>query len=133
MTILYIDDDLEDHEILSDVLKAIHPEINLLHARSGGKAIQMLDEMVLLPEIIMTDLNIMGELNGKDVISILRKDKRFNDIPLLMYSTSSAIKDHHEAIQCGATEFIVKPTSYSELRKVLEEVISRHGKHNYKE
>jgi CheY-like chemotaxis protein len=127
MTILYIEDDIEDQELFKDALTEVHSDAVLLFAQNGRQGIDMLEEMASLPNIIFVDLNMPGELTGKEVIGLVRKDKRLADIPIITYTTSSRKSDREEALGRGATDYVVKPNTYKDVCVVLKEMVSRYG------
>lgn len=64
-----------------------------------------------LPDVIFLDLN-MPRMRGKTCLCELKKDKVLQGIPVIIYTTSSILKDKDETRALGASHFITKPTSY---------------------
>jgi len=120
--ILYIDDDQEDIEIFKSTLAAIDSSIICLTARNGQEGLDILSDGVVLPDLVFLDIN-MPILNGRDCLVAIRKDPRFKEIPIIMYSTSSAIQDKKYCLTIGANEYLCKSgnvaTALEELRGVL--------------
>jgi len=120
--ILYIDDDQEDIEIFKNTLAAIDSSIICLTAHNGQEGLDILSDGVVLPDLVFLDIN-MPILNGRDCLVAIRKDARFKDIPIIMYSTSSAIQDKKYCLTVGANEYLCKSgnvsTAVEELRGVL--------------
>jgi CheY-like chemotaxis protein len=120
--ILYIDDDQEDIEIFKSTLAAIDSSIICLTAHNGQEGLDILSDGVVLPDLVFLDIN-MPILNGRDCLVAIRKDQRFKDIPIIMYSTSTAIQDKKYCLTVGANEYLCKSgnvaTALEELRGVL--------------
>ena len=114
--ILLVDDDLDDREIISDAFKMIEAD-HLLHFESNGEnAIQYVQsqfETGDLPSLIVLDLN-MPKLNGTQTLKILKSDPRFENIPVIIFSTSLNDFEKKECLNLGAHSYVIKPVYYKE-------------------
>ncbi|MBL7735848.1 MAG: response regulator [Chitinophagaceae bacterium] len=114
--ILMVDDDLDDREIISDAFKMIEAD-HLLHFESDGEnAIQYVQsqfETGNLPSLIVLDLN-MPKLNGAQTLKILKSDPRFENIPVIIFSTSLNDLEKKECLNLGAHSYVIKPVYYKE-------------------
>lgn len=72
------------------------------------------------PDLIITDLN-MPKMNGLEFIKNVRTILRFT--PILILTTESEASKREEAKRLGATGWLVKPVSGTELIKVLKQVL----------
>ena len=75
-----------------------------------------------LPHILFLDLN-MPYKNGLDCLREIRSQNRFKDVSVAIYSTSSSEKDIEDTFIEGANIYIKKPNDFSELKKVIKEVV----------
>jgi CheY-like chemotaxis protein len=66
-------------------------------------------------------------LSGWETLRKLKDDTEYNNIPVIMYSTSSSRKDIEIAYGLGARLFITKPEDFRELSKILEIVATGLG------
>lgn len=123
LNILLVDDDNDDAELFCDGLIAADPDINC-HAANNGKVALDLLKRIDLPELIFLDLN-MPVMNGWECLKMLKSDDRYQNIPVLMYSTSSNQREVDMAEQSGAAGFITKPDDFKELKKILKTVSDR--------
>jgi CheY-like chemotaxis protein len=118
---LLVDDDLDDHEIFSLALQEAHKPVELLRAYDGVEALNRLrKDDSERPDFIFLDLN-MPRMTGMQCLEQLKLDTDLKDIPVVIYSTSSEIKDLIEAQQLGALAFIVKSASIQELTMALQD------------
>ena len=124
MSILYVDDDIDDQDIFCEAVKSINPQIVCHVAKDGLQALKLLDELVLLPEYIFLDLN-MPLFNGKDFLIELRRSRKLKDIHVVMYSTSRNPKDATDCKKLGAIDFIVKPSTFKEVYDHLNKFIAK--------
>ncbi|CAN5364987.1 response regulator [soil metagenome] len=122
LTILMIDDDLEDQDLFAETLHSIDSSIQCLSAVNGERALTLLRSLSIHPDYIFLDLN-MPIMNGFEFLKEVRKLKQFST-PIYIYTTSSEKKHNDESIMLGASKFITKPSSQSELREILERVFS---------
>jgi CheY-like chemotaxis protein len=121
-SILYVDDDADDQEIFCEAVKSINPKIACLVAGDGMEALSLLEELVIKPDFIFLDLN-MPVFNGKQFLQHLRKNHRYDDIHVIMYSTTANPTEAMECMKLGAIDFIVKPSSFKEVYDKLRRVI----------
>ncbi len=125
---LLVDDDVDDTSIFKEVLEEVNPSIDFVSAGDGHEALHILKaQNSILPDVIFLDLN-MPRMDGKECLSVLKKDAQLRHIPVIMYTTSSQSKDIEETMQKGAICFITKPTNLRELKSILSSVSQNvHG------
>ncbi|MGO4770373.1 response regulator [Flavobacterium sp. W22_SRS_FK3] len=116
--ILLADDDTDDTELFCEALTDIDENILYYTAYNGGEALKLLTGLNEKPKLIFLDLN-MPVMNGWDCLKLLKKDKQYEDIPVIMISTSSHKKDIETASSLGAIGYFVKPNTYKDLRHIL--------------
>ncbi|MGN6417396.1 MAG: response regulator [Pseudobacter sp.] len=114
--ILVIDDDREDHVILKDVMETIGAADVMDFAVTGPEALNLLNGHYTdtqLPCLIVMDLN-MPMMNGTQALGLLKEDKRFNKIPVIIYSTSLNPFEKEKCMGLGAHSYITKPVTYQD-------------------
>lgn len=72
---------------------------------SGSTALKYLAEHV--PELIILDL-MMPDIDGLDVLEVVREDHRLKQVPLVIFSAVSDPKLRQKAAELGATDWWVK-------------------------
>lgn len=77
-----------------------------------------------LPALLILDLK-MPALTGFDVLSWLRSRPDFTELPAVVLSSSSHEADVAKAREMGAREFHVKPHSFKELTRLVQELARR--------
>lgn len=113
-----VDDDADDVTIFKEVLRDVNPGIDFASAGDGHEALTTLKMQNNNPDVIFLDLN-MPRMGGKECLAALKKDARLQNIPVIMYTTSSRSIDIEETMQKGAVCFITKPTNLKELKSIL--------------
>ena len=121
--ILLVDDDEDDRLLFTDALNELYDSLECEEANNGVEALKTLNSMPELPNIIFLDLN-MPKMNGYDCLSELRKETRYDEIPVVIYTTCNIKSESERLLKYGAKYFFTKPSDYlvlkQELRKILE-------------
>ena len=114
-----IDDDRDDQEIFTMALQDINHPIQCFFANDGVEAIMKFkNDPTFLPHYIFIDIN-MPRMNGMECLEAVKLTPSIKHIPVYMISTSADPKIIAKSKAMGAIDFIVKPSSISELTKVL--------------
>lgn len=112
--ILLVDDDAEDREIIKDALSDLGYHSVIHFEENGEKALLFLEAAYrsgTLPSMVVLDLN-MPRMNGTQTLRRLKSDLRFNNIPVIIYSTSLNNIERDECLSLGAHSYVIKPVSY---------------------
>ncbi|KSA12345.1 response regulator [Maribacter dokdonensis] len=123
LKILLVDDDEDDRQFFADALEGI--ELNTdLHQLENGKSCMefLLSDTKNTPDLVFLDLN-MPIMNGFECLEAIRNTPHLKDLLVAIYSTSSAERDIEETFEKGANIYIKKPSSFSELKKSLKQVV----------
>jgi CheY-like chemotaxis protein len=122
---LLVDDDSDDTFLFNQVLLEVDPAIQLITANDGEEALRKLNAAgQVLPDIIFLDLN-MPRMDGKQCLFELKQDERLQQIPVIMYTTSSHSRDIEQTMLLGAACFITKQSDFKSLKNLVT-VIARH-------
>ncbi|MEO8240075.1 MAG: response regulator [Flavobacterium sp.] len=124
LRILLTDDDQDDRDFFAEAASELHLNYPIEFFKNGVELIERLhDENSEIPDIIFLDLN-MPILSGFETLQQIREDGRFKDIPVIaIYSTSATEEGIKNTFELGANAYIVKPTDFSDLKKILKKVI----------
>src|SRR5689334_2386508 len=106
LQILLIDDDSDDQEIFTWVIKSIDPLLVVDSATDGVAALEKLKDEHYHPHLIFLDLN-MPRMHGLDCLKHIREISRLNECPVIVYSTSSNPQDIAKCRIAGANDYIV--------------------------
>jgi CheY-like chemotaxis protein len=126
ITCLLIDDDVDDQEIFMLALTQVNKKFNCMAVNNGYEALQQLKKIPVLPDYIFLDLN-MPRMNGKECLKELKKNERLQNIPVIIYSTSSSLSDINDTRRLGAADFITKPFSMKDLIDTLCSFFDKQG------
>ena len=124
MNILLADDDEDDRTFFSEAIQELKMNNKVTLFKDGN---DLMDYLVLpeikLPHVLFLDLNMPGK-TGIDCLKEIRSNARFKDMSIAIYSTSSSEKDIEDTFIEGANIYIKKPNDFSELKRVIKEVIN---------
>jgi len=123
-TILYMDDDADDIQMLQDAFFAIHPHYHITQASNGEEGLNYLHNMKgreHLPCLIILDLN-MPKLNGKEVFRLIKSDDKLCSVPIVIFSTSDSPADK-AFFHDNNTEYIIKPVCFSHFIEVAKRLL----------
>ncbi|MCW3080990.1 response regulator [Segetibacter sp.] len=127
-TILLADDDPDDQELIIHAFSEVCGTYNLHIVNDGKEVIDFLSTTSdsKLPCLIVLDYN-MPELNGAEVLQHLTDNKRYENIPKIILSTSSNPKYITDCMHKGAKAYRVKPDNFTQLVVLAKEMLSFCG------
>lgn len=107
--ILLADDDADDRMFFQEALSEAAIAADLTTVENGRQLTDFLSGITEPPppHIIFLDIN-MPYKNGKECLREIRNNEKFNNIPVVMFSTSSHHKDIEESYSNGANLYISK-------------------------
>lgn len=76
------------------------------------------------PDLILLDL-MLPKVDGYWVCSMLKSDKVFSGIPIIVLTARSADTDMKVAKECGADDYVVKPFEFKELLSKIKKIIRK--------
>ncbi|WP_120495632.1 PleD family two-component system response regulator [Kiloniella sp. EL199] len=115
--VLVIDDDPIIRTLVMKYL-ANEERVSVSEASNGKSALKYAKKHI--PDLILLDWRLPG-IQGVDLLVELKSMKKTHEIPVVMLTRKSKVKDMERAFAHGAENFIAKPFSGLELkRKVLE-------------
>lgn len=115
--ILVIDDNVDNRELLVDVLRPIGFEVMGMNAQQGVQ-IALADPF----DLIITDL-LMPDLNGFEVIRLLRAHTATASTPIIAASASVYPQDKARSVEAGADAFVDKPISFPLLLGLFDQLL----------
>jgi CheY-like chemotaxis protein len=122
--ILVGEDDPDDQEFLKEIFATVDSTYSLIFAHNGSQILVHLGSCHDgdLPCLILLDYN-MPELNGADILTELKKDRRYDNIPKIIWSTSSSLTYKNMCLELGANDYMVKPSSMNALMDIARQII----------
>jgi CheY-like chemotaxis protein len=123
--LLLIDDDQDDAELFADALKELEIDAVMSYFHDGNEGVEKLrKKQVPMPDIIFLDIN-MPQIDGWECLKKIKTIDHLQNIPVVMYSTSSFDKHILKSKEAGASAFLTKPNHFEELKTELSLLFSR--------
>lgn len=123
--VLCVDDDEDDQLIVSETIQEIDGSIEVATALNGHEALVFLDQAKTtgdLPCLIIMDIN-MPLMDGKQALVEIKKDKELDQVPVVMFTTSSSQLDMAFCEKYGV-DFITKPINMQDFRSTVQKLLS---------
>ncbi len=115
-TILLVDDDMRNVFALSSLLE--NYDMNVIVGKNGKEAIEKLKANARVVDLVLMDI-MMPEMNGYDAMKIIRKEKRFEKLPIIALTAKAMKGDREKCIAAGANEYLSKPVEKEKLISML--------------
>lgn len=126
--IILVDDDEEDRQIFTSALEDLNLNAEIGQFNNGVDLMAyLLDSSKQLPDLIFLDLN-MPLMNGEECLSDIRNEAGLNKIPIIIYSGYYDSFKMEILKKKGADHYFLKPSTFSELKRLIKESISSLGK-----
>ncbi len=119
LSMLYVEDEQETREFLSDSLAINYPDIQLFVASNGADGLDMYRKY--RPDIVITDIRmpIIDGIGMSSEIKLLR--------PQTIIIALTAVGDAHyliKAIEAGINSYVLKPLNQEKLFTVIDSTVS---------
>lgn len=129
-SILIAEDDEDDRFLLQTAFqeKKYVEKIDFVH--NGVELITYLESIQMnqqysssYPAFVLLDLN-MPKKDGREVLHFMKQHPVYKRIPVIIFTTTRNENEVRYCYDLGANTYIVKPTSFDGLLKVLDEIRS---------
>jgi len=129
VVILLAEDDENDIFLMGRAMKSLGIPNRMQVVRNGKAVIDYLAgeggyadrEKYPMPGLLLLDLRLPW-MDGFDVLAWLRGRPQFNQLPVVVLTSSKLQKDVDRSRQLGVYDYRVKPQAYGDLVKLLDDV-----------
>jgi CheY-like chemotaxis protein len=129
LRVLLADDDADDRDFFTDAVRESAPGVKVDTVVNGEQLLHRLSNGNPLPDIIFLDLN-MPVKDGHECLSEIRSDDKLRHIPIIIYSTSSSREHIDHTYESGASLYVRKPDSFTDLKSIAKKILAQDW-HNY--
>ena len=127
--LLVAEDSDEDFEILEYLMRELNVQNPIYRCEDGREILEFLqiDKNELrppksMPAVILLDLNMPG-IDGRQVLTLLKQDEAFQEIPVVVLTTSMNPQDIDFCYQQGANGYLIKPMDMDDLETTIRAFI----------
>ncbi len=121
---ILIVDDNEDNRYTLQLLLETDGHERIASAASGNEAIALIEKEKF--SLVLLDL-MMPDLNGDEVLKVIKSDPDKRDIPVVMISADTDADKVSQCIELGADDYLPKPFNPTILRARIAAALRRHS------
>ena len=119
LDLLLADDDVDDCIFFKEALQELPLPTSLTTVHDGVQLMDFLrPESASLPHVLFLDLN-MPLKNGHECLLEIKSHPVLKRLPVIIYSTSYESGVVRSLFELGATHYIRKPASFTDLKSVI--------------
>jgi two-component system chemotaxis response regulator CheY len=122
--ILIVDDNLMSRKVMMQHLSAMG-FTRIAPVASAAEAEERMIESHARGEpfhLVLLDWHMPGE-DGVKFLAKCRADERFKSVPIIMQTVENEPRKIDQAMRNGATSYIVKPASFTDIKKRIIQVL----------
>ena len=118
--ILVVDDSRIMRNIVKNTFSDLKISCQYLEAENGRKALDLLETNKV--NLVFLDWN-MPEMDGLEFLKKVRSMPNYKDLPIVMVTSEAAKYNVVEALQSGATDYIIKPVQDKVFKEKMSEIV----------
>src|SRR5262245_8701172 len=126
--ILLVEDNADDELLTLRSLREARLANEITVVRDGPAAIDFLfrtgdfaGRPDVQPSLVLLDLKL-PKMSGLDVLERVRKDRSFDAVPIVIFTSSSDDHEVRMAYQLGANSYVRKPVAFDDFARAAGEV-----------
>lgn len=129
--LLYAEDEDAAVFLLEMALKEANIALTLHRVSDGEEALAFLHHdgayvRAPKPDMVLLDLNLPRK-SGHEVLLAIREDQELRAVPVVIFTSSSAISDKRKSMALGAQLHITKPSSFESFVDAIKTACATAG------
>lgn len=116
--IFLIEDNRGDIRLIQEALKSTAIDCDVVVARDGVEAMQILQVQEPYPDLILLDLNLPKK-DGREVLAEIKADPLLKHIPVVVLTTSRNEEDIAKSYDLHVNCYIAKSRNLPQLFKII--------------
>src|SRR5580765_2309263 len=121
MVVMVVEDSPTMRQLICHALRRING-IVLVEAGDGQDALAKFAEIT--PDLLLTDLN-MPNMDGFQLIGEIRKQAKFENLPVVVLTTAGALQDQEKAKELKVTGYVTKPIKPDALVSAVQGALAK--------
>ncbi|MEI6436629.1 MAG: PAS domain S-box protein, partial [Bacteroidota bacterium] len=105
-TILYIEDNISNAELVEEIIASYRPAIRLIISRNGKHVVTYASDFE--PDLILLDLDL-PDISGNEALKLLHAEEKTKDIPVVVLSADAMPQQIDRLKKAGAVDYLTKP------------------------
>ena len=120
MTLLYIEDNPSNLEVVEMIVARLRPRRQLLTAQDGPSGLRLAVEQSV--DLVLLDLQLPG-MGGDAVLTALRSDPSTAQVPVLFLSADATRQSRERMLALGANGYLPKPFGVEALLEKVDRIM----------
>ncbi len=121
-TILYIEDNIQNAELVEEIIGTYRPRIRLITSMFGSPAVRLANQYK--PGLILLDLDL-PDMNGNMVLTNLQADDKTKSIPVVVISADATQRQVNKLLAGGARGYLTKPLDVNLFLQSVDEWMNK--------
>lgn len=118
--VLIVEDSPTMRQLIVFALKRIRG-VDIVEANDGVDGLKKISSEKF--DLIFTDIN-MPIMDGLKLVSLVRNDQNYKDVPICIITTEGASEDRERALGLGANDYITKPIQTTKILDVARRLLA---------
>ncbi|MFZ4555644.1 MAG: response regulator [Pseudanabaena sp.] len=119
--IILVEDNPDDERLAIRALRKGNVANEILVARNGEEAINMILSADPLPCVVLLDLKL-PKIDGLEVLRRIRAEPRTHLLPVVVLTSSSEDRDIVESYSLGANSYVRKPVEFDRFTEAVKQL-----------
>ncbi|MBI4264645.1 MAG: response regulator [Acidobacteria bacterium] len=123
-TVLYIDDNLSNVQLMQRLLARRRPQVEFLSASDGRTGLEVAGAR--LPSLVLLDLHL-PDMRGEEVLRQLWEGAATRHIPVAVLSADAMAAQKRRLVASGAVAYLTKPFDVGDVLQLVDGVLRTGG------
>lgn len=119
--ILLVEDNADDEVLTRRALRKNNIRNDVIVARDGVEALDVLMQQQLRPQVVLLDLKL-PRVDGFEVLRRLRADARTQLLPVVILTSSKEEQDMVQGYRLGANSYVRKPVDFEQFLQAVQQI-----------
>jgi len=122
--IYIVDDDMDDHAIISEIMLELDVKNEVRFFLSAESVLEELKSGIITPFIIISDIHL-PKMDGFELREKILEESALKKkaIPFIFWSTTASDQQIRRAYELSAHGFFLKAKTFPDVKKELQEII----------
>ncbi|WP_204140815.1 response regulator [Halomicronema sp. CCY15110] len=120
-SILLVEDNPDDEALTLRALRRNNLKNEIIVARNGQEALDVLSEIAVLPCVVLLDLKL-PKIPGLEVLRRIRAHERWRVLPVVLLTSSKEERDIAEGYGLGANSYVCKPVDFQQFTTAVSQL-----------
>lgn len=117
-TVMIIEDEPDVSELFAEMMRL--NGLRVIKTYTSTPAMTLIDQE--RPDIVILDV-MMPDVSGLEVLTYMRGVPKLASIPVVVVSAKAAEADIQAGLAAGATAYLTKPVSYTDLKAAVDRLL----------